>query len=93
MVFGFKLINNLSSQPESIMSEDDSKVAKKLEELSQQVKSLRRIVIGLAVFFVTLVCFLVGPTPGGEAILFAVIANDVLLFGVQESHDHRTVDS
>ena len=56
------------------MSDDESKVASKVEELSQQVKSLRRIVIGLAVFFVTLVCFLVGPTPGGEAILFAVIA-------------------
>ena len=74
MVFGFKLINNVSSQPESIMSEDESKVAKKLEELSQQVKSLRRTVIGLAVFFVTLVCLLLVSTPSSPAIFFAAIA-------------------
>ena len=57
------------------MNNDEAKLEKKVEELCHLVKSLRRIVVGLAVFFVTFLCFFVADHPRGEpAIIVAVIA-------------------
>lgn len=56
------------------MNDKESEVERRLQEVSQQVTTLRRILIGGLVFFTTLTCLFVGRSPDGEAIVLALVA-------------------